>query len=98
MDIVAPANVGTRRRSLDVRSASYAHLNTPSKTGDVEGGGTGIQRATTEFGEVSGGMDVAVKVRDGGLESALVWRPRRRGLGAGGRRGRELAALASRFF
>jgi len=91
MDIVAPADVGTRRRSLDVRSASYAHLNTPSKTGDVEGGGAGIQRATTEFGEVSGGMDVAVKVRDGGLESALVWR---RGLGAGGRRGRELAALS----
>jgi len=94
MDIVAPADVSTRRRSLDVRSASYAHLHTPSKTGDVEGGGAGIQRATTEFGEVSGGMDVAVKVRDGGLEGALVWRPRRRGLGAGGRRGRELAALS----
>ena len=62
---VAPTDVGTRRRSLDVRSASYARGLAAAGQGDVEGGAgakSGIQRSTTEFGDVSGGMDVAVKV------------------------------------
>jgi len=57
--IVAPGDVGTRRRSLDARSASYAR-----GLADVEGGSKkgDIQRSTTDFGGLAGGMDVAVKV------------------------------------
>jgi len=72
---VAPTDVGTRRRSLDVRSASYARGLAAAGAGDVEGGGAsaknGIQRSTTEFGNVSGGMDVAVKVSTHGWHE--VW-------------------------
>lgn len=64
----APPDVGTRRRSLDVRSASYAQLAV-KEVKDVEGGrphdagakGAGLRRSDTDFGD-KGGMDVAVKV------------------------------------
>jgi hypothetical protein len=56
-----PPDSAVRRRSLDVRADSYAHLKDVEGGAGANGRGASLKRSETDFGE-RGGMDVAVKV------------------------------------